>query len=324
VPSPADVFGTPGLPPGVGTVVGIVGRTIIGRIFSGLGTGWNQGPPILSGAQVIANRRRFDPRFMQGAVDVGATPGVDISHDVQDGRVTTRVGDRRQLPPRVPSSADTIKGPRKRWLSRAAKLKKLARGGELGLILTVLEESVSKTASDDTISDAEYKRRFGKTGKLERIKVTASRISYPRPLTRIQVTAKRLPRIETLTPVKVTAKRIRISAPRPTKTMPRPVLGGVGSLSSMLLPYLLTGTQSRRDPLTVNIRDGVQSPPLTEPLPAGSTAGFSAGFIGSTSCDCPPKKPKRKGKKRTVCYQGTYTERADGLTKRKKRKIPCK
>jgi hypothetical protein len=311
---------------------------VFGGILGGLGFfggGGNQGPPILRGAalQRYVNRwsarhpEAFDPR---AAVDVSAPPGVDITprYNPDTGTIDRTIGNRRTLPPRPPPSADTIsyrKGPRSR-LGRLKKLKGLKNAPGLGTVLYLLSESVSQTAADDVISDAEYRRRFGKGPKLENIKVTASRIAYPRPLERIKVTAKRMPRIETLTPVKVTARTIpRHPAPAPTRSTLLKRYPVIGTLSRALLPYLVTGLMPRRDPLTVSIRDGVRSPPVPTPQPEPSAAGFGSfgSFTSAGVCECPPKR-KGKKRRRTVCYSGTYTERASGLSKVKRRKIPCK
>jgi hypothetical protein len=40
-------------------------------------------------------------------------------------------------------------------------------------------------------------------------------------------------------------------------------------------------------------------------------------------CRCPKPKPKRKKQPRTVCYRGSYRERAKGLIKRRRERIPC-
>lgn len=64
--------------------------------------------------------------------------------------------------------------------------------------------------------------------------------------------------------------------------------------------------------------------------PAGLQLGLAQAYApayagGCPPCDCKPKK-RKKGKKsvRSECFSGTYTERANGLTKRKKRKVPCR
>ena len=97
----------------------------------------------------------------------------------------------------------------------------------------------------------------------------------------------------------------------------------------LLLP-LFTGKQaSQRQRQVVNVPDpfdpGVD--PRLEPQPSvifGDIGGRAEGGVGSFTCECLPPKKKRRKKKRTVCYTGTYTERADGTRKLKKRKVACK
>jgi len=87
-------------------------------------------------------------------------------------------------------------------------------------------------------------------------------------------------------------------------------------LSSLTQPG--KGAARRRDPLTIN---------TAAPLSSTSSYVFGGGYAGTpgtNTCEC--KSPKKRGKKRkrTVCYSGTYTEKASGLRKLKKRKVPCK
>lgn len=265
---------------------------------------------------------------VQGAVDVsGPTRPIVIGPGGE-------VGQSGALPSRAPPSADTIPGPRSKG-PRARfgrKGKKFPKGGQLGALLYVLAESVSETAADDTISDAEYQRRFGKGPKLENIKVTASRIAYPRPLTRIKVTAQRVPERQ-LERIKVTAKKIpRVPAPRSTRT----------PLWQRALPYVIPPLleQLRPQPkirLTVSNAPSAPLPqpqpqpqprpqPQPQPLPGLASYSNYGGFIGSSSssCECPPKRKRKPKSKRTICYSGTYSDKANGLRKTKKRKIPCK
>lgn len=84
-------------------------------------------------------------------------------------------------------------------------------------------------------------------------------------------------------------------------------------LSSLTQPG--KGSRRMRDPLTVINQ---------APLPSTASYVFGGGGSpGSNTCACKPKKKGRK-KKRTVCYSGTYTEKASGLRKTKRRKVPCK
>jgi hypothetical protein len=73
------------------------------------------------------------------------------------------------------------------------------------------------------------------------------------------------------------------------------------------------------DSLTPSYSTGVDSAPMA----FGDYAAWSPDSTGSDACTCPKKKRKKRAK-RTVCYRGTYTETASGLTKRKRQKVPCK
>lgn len=76
-----------------------------------------------------------------------------------------------------------------------------------------------------------------------------------------------------------------------------------------------------RDPLTAPRTPAVS-------LPQTQTAGaqsFPPMYTATQTCECQqPGKKRGKKKRRTVCYTGTFTERATGLSKRKRRKVPCK
>lgn len=100
-------------------------------------------------------------------------------------------------------------------------------------------------------------------------------------------------------------------------------------LGPSLMGFLQPGQGNRTvlrltDPLT-------QPQPENRPLTPSQTVvqsfgawGGTPGAVGTNTCEC--KAPRKKGrkKKRTVCYSGTYIERADGTRKTKKRKVPCK
>lgn len=131
--------------------------------------------------------------------------------------------------------------------------------------------------------------------------------------------------------VSVTAKRVPVPkapAPRPAPPPPKP-------LWQRLLPLLTplmglfggTKSQSQRQVVMNPFGPGTQPDPRLEPQPSvifGDIGGREGGGVGSFTCECLPPKKKRRKKKRTVCYTGTYTERADGTRKLKKRKVPCK
>lgn len=119
-------------------------------------------------------------------------------------------------------------------------------------------------------------------------------------------------------------------APTPTGTTPPTV-----PAYQQALPWLLGaglgllspggGRRRRRDPLTVDQPGLLPSLSLAaQPLPWPGSGFVGQGGSSTKTCECKPASAKRSRKrKRTVCYSGTYTERASGLRKTKRRKIPC-
>lgn len=110
--------------------------------------------------------------------------------------------------------------------------------------------------------------------------------------------------------------------PAPAYQQALPWLLGAGL--SLLAPG--SGSRRRRDPLTVNQPDALGSLSLASfplPFPGSGFGGYGAG-TPSQPCECKQPSAKRRRKsKRTVCYSGTYVERASGLRKTKRRKVKC-
>lgn len=92
---------------------------------------------------------------------------------------------------------------------------------------------------------------------------------------------------------------------------------GVGSIN---LPRV--GATSAVTPIAPVGSPIISALPLASPFSGGS-AGSPPTRTKTAQCDC-KKKPSKKKQPRNVCYRGTYTERANGLTKLKKEKIPCR
>jgi hypothetical protein len=65
--------------------------------------------------------------------------------------------------------------------------------------------------------------------------------------------------------------------------------------------------------------------PLTPFQPTVQSFGAfgGSGAVGTNTCECKAPRKKRRKKKRTVCYSGTFIERRDGTRKTKKRKVQC-
>ena len=98
---------------------------------------------------------------------------------------------------------------------------------------------------------------------------------------------------------------------------------------SLLRPAPTRSPRTFANPLTDTSGSVYRSPrinsrPLTafqpQPLPSALTNPARAN-----DCSCPgkPTKERKKRKPRVECFEGTYRENAKGITKFRKRKIPC-
>jgi hypothetical protein len=126
--------------------------------------------------------------------------------------------------------------------------------------------------------------------------------------------------------VVVTARRVPVPVPPPPAPSPWLKYGQlvaplIPSLSSLLNVGPNRRRSRARDPLTV---------PQTPGLPSTATSPFAfSGFGGvgaptsTKTCECAKKRKRGPKKKRTVCYKGSYVERASGITKRKRERVPC-
>ena len=126
-----------------------------------------------------------------------------------------------------------------------------------------------------------------------------------------------------LEPIVVTAKRI--PAPAPPPPPPKTYLGLTRSqwlqVGGAVAPYLLGGSSTKRPKVLTTIQAPAAQFGPQSFVSFGGMGGTPTG-TRTSECKCPPKR-KRERKPRTVCYSGTYTERASGLRKTKRRKVPC-
>lgn len=168
----------------------------------------------------------------------------------------------------------------------------------------------------------------------------------PRPAAPAPAPRPAAPDLTGLEPIQIyTPYVIPPAAPAPSVTAtaaPRSVLGlSPAQLAGIAVPTLLAllaggaGSRRRRDPLTVpqtpllpGLPDipGLGLTPGSFPLPwpGGSGIGGGGTLSATGQCECPPKRKRGPKKRRSVCYSGTYVERASGLSKSRKRKIPCR
>jgi hypothetical protein len=151
--------------------------------------------------------------------------------------------------------------------------------------------------------------------------------NYPAPA-RETATERRERRMEGLEDIFVSTRRLPIPAPLPPKAPPTPLWLQLAPLIGSPLLDLIGGAgggkKRRRDPLTqptLEQRSLTTNNTTLLTSPFGPPAG--AGQVGTNTCECKAPRKKRRKKKRTVCYSGTYIERADGTRKTKRRKVQC-
>jgi hypothetical protein len=91
-----------------------------------------------------------------------------------------------------------------------------------------------------------------------------------------------------------------------------------GLPSTTPTPTTTPTTTPKDDPLPL-------TGPQTDPLPSPAGPGYTPPYSTRTSeCDCAPKKKRKPATPRTECFKGSYVEKARGLTKTKREKVPCR
>ena len=143
------------------------------------------------------------------------------------------------------------------------------------------------------------------------------------------------------TPVEIATGPVSVTTPTVSSgpgVSTSSITSAIQSIAPYILPFILpsgsSGSSSRSkrwtDPLSPSWPSGNYDPltpfnPGMSGYPQTSTGGSVGPGQSNDRCNCQQQRNrKKKRSKRTVCYQGTYTEKASGLTKRKKRKVPCK
>lgn len=123
----------------------------------------------------------------------------------------------------------------------------------------------------------------------------------------------------------VSKRRLPIPSPPPPAPKPVPRWQQLLPLLSPLLGVFTGSKGNTRVRLTDPLTQPQTSTPLTTSYSTlvGSAFGGSSGVPGTNTCLCKEPRKKRRKRKRSVCYSGTYIERADGTRKTKKRKVAC-
>jgi hypothetical protein len=161
---------------------------------------------------------------------------------------------------------------------------------------------------------------------------TSQPVTNTAPRSRTTPTTSNAPRSapipQSVPEISVTSTPILITPPtlqRSSWTLPRV------STIAQYLPLLSLFPSGGRSPKTASFAPPLtpSKPPSVDLPPTYPTSPIQEAYFSqpSSQCTCPDGsrgKSRGKKKKRTVCYSGTYTERATGLSKLKKRKVPCK
>lgn len=164
------------------------------------------------------------------------------------------------------------------------------------------------------------------TEALTPIQIFQKRLPVPRYTVPKRAPVPKTPALPQLEPVVITAQRLPV--PVPVKSTPtwlkilKAVPAGTNPLSIFQGKKASKSARQLGRALTALETVGVQSA-LTQ-TSSYSNFGGGGNTPGTKRCECKPKRKRKPKEPRTVCYTGTYTERADGLTKLKRRKVPCR
>jgi hypothetical protein len=169
---------------------------------------------------------------------------------------------------------------------------------------------------------------------LERMRADAAKAEADRRITRAslyvpKITAKALP-----TPAKAAPVAWYAKAYGPLKSVGLgglyPLIPGAVKLSPALAPLLRSrsqGSPKKRAGLTDSNLPSVGSilNPQQAPVVQQALQPMTAA-AGKKCKPCAAKKRKKAGprKLRAICYKGSYTETAKGLSKRKREQVPCR
>jgi len=127
-------------------------------------------------------------------------------------------------------------------------------------------------------------------------------------------------------PIVITAKRLPVPTIPPPKRYLGLTLAQWTKYGALAAPFLLKKDEPKRT-AKVLTSTNVNLAGYPQPSPQSFVSFGGAPAAPSTppgeKCKCPPKKKRKPRARRTVCYAGSYTERADGLRKTKRRKVPC-
>ena len=180
---------------------------------------------------------------------------------------------------------------------------------------------------DMTGTDTWYEAQANRE-PLTPIQIFQKRIPIPRPRPVPRPSPPKIAKQPTLEPVVITAQRLPVpvpAAPVPTwLKLAKAIPAGSNPLDMFRRKKASKSSRQLGRALTALETRGVSSVLTQSSFSSFSGFGGTPGKVGSKTCECKPKRKKKPKVPREICYTGTYTERADGLTKLKRRKIPCR
>jgi len=121
-------------------------------------------------------------------------------------------------------------------------------------------------------------------------------------------------------------KAARATAPAPVPVTPPIAKPWWQQLLGVAQPLLFPTDDGARAVARPTTIFNVAPQQSISPTPIGYLTPLRGPGVSSPSdkCKCPPKRKGKPRKPRSVCWTGTYTERPDGLTKSRRRKVPCR
>jgi len=144
------------------------------------------------------------------------------------------------------------------------------------------------------------------------------------PVPRVRAPAPKRPVSPALEPIVITAQRLPVPAPAVTSPawlkIIKAIPGGANPLELFKGKRASKASRQLGRALTALETQGVTS---TLNQTFSSFSGGGGTPTQSKRCQCPKKRKSKPKKPRTICYKGSYTETATGLSKRKREKIPC-
>lgn len=251
-------------------------------------------------------------------------------NEIETGRVSTPGGTRRQ-----PVSARGMAHAEIRRIFAATTNDPIRRAQLVKEAIARAQERAEQMRTDAMVEKATRER----IAREARAPILAPRVSpYRDPVVSVVAGAVRVQPValpeQLPAPAKATLPTIAPAAPGPTFTASVLKAAGIPSLGAVLPTWFAPSTKARglrgplRQALTALNQPGVGFTSSTQ-ASYFAQAALNPALAPRTAkgkCKCPPTRKRKPGprKLRAVCYKGSYTESARGLSKRRRVQIPCR